>query len=138
MCTLLCVCIAGSYSLYPAACRNGYKMCIRAYLNGNGIGKRTHLSVFFVLMKGEFDPLLKWPFDCKVVNTHKHLYQKKRVQYRVISWLKKFVTFKLCMYERVEVCTCSSINLAVCSIKSCDKLQTMVRMGLKFPLCKAC
>ena len=32
--------------------RNGYKMCIRAYLNGDGIGYNTHLSIFFVLMKG--------------------------------------------------------------------------------------
>ena len=46
--------------------RNGYKMCIRAYLNGDGIGYDTHLSIFFVLMKGEYDPLLKWPFDYKV------------------------------------------------------------------------
>ncbi|XP_019858615.1 PREDICTED: TNF receptor-associated factor 2-like isoform X2 [Amphimedon queenslandica] len=46
--------------------RNGYKMCIRAYLNGDGIGYNTHLSIFFVLMKGEYDPLLKWPFDFKV------------------------------------------------------------------------
>ena len=46
--------------------RHGYKMCIRAYLNGDGIGYSTHLSVFFVLMRGEFDQLLKWPFECKV------------------------------------------------------------------------
>ena len=45
--------------------RNGYKMCIRAYLNGDGTGRNTHLSVFFVLMRGEFDPLLKWPFESK-------------------------------------------------------------------------
>ena len=46
--------------------RNGYKMCIRTYLNGDGIGFNTHLSVFFVLMRGEYDPLLKWPFESKV------------------------------------------------------------------------
>lgn len=46
--------------------RNGYKMCIRAYLNGDGIGFKTHLSLFFVLMRGEYDPLLKWPFEHKV------------------------------------------------------------------------
>ena len=46
--------------------RNGYKMCIRAYLNGDGSGEGTHLSIFFVLMKGEYDPLLQWPFDHKV------------------------------------------------------------------------
>ena len=41
-------------------------MWIRAYLNGDGIGYKTHFSVFFVLMKGELDPLLKWPFEYKV------------------------------------------------------------------------
>jgi len=46
--------------------RNGYKMCIRAYLNGDGSGKGTHLSIFFVLMKGEYDALLKWPFEAKI------------------------------------------------------------------------
>ena len=46
--------------------RNGYKMCIRAYLNGDGTGEKTHLSIFFVLMKGEYDPLLQWPFEPKV------------------------------------------------------------------------
>ncbi|XP_065899609.1 TNF receptor-associated factor 2-like isoform X1 [Dysidea avara] len=46
--------------------RNGYKMCIRAYLNGDGTGEGTHLSIFFVLMRGEYDPLLQWPFEHKV------------------------------------------------------------------------
>ncbi len=61
--------------------RNGYKMCIRAYLNGDGTGYKTHLSLFFVLMKGEYDPLLKWPFDNKVSlilvdqNHRKHVVQ---------------------------------------------------------------
>ena len=46
--------------------RNGYKMCVRAYLNGDGIGFKSHFSLFFVLMRGEYDPLLKWPFEHKV------------------------------------------------------------------------
>ena len=46
--------------------RNGYKMCIRAYLNGDGSVEGTHISIFFVIMKGEYDPLLQWPFDNKV------------------------------------------------------------------------
>ena len=41
-------------------------MCIRAYLNGDGSGYKTHLSLFFVLMKGEYDALLRWPFDYEV------------------------------------------------------------------------
>ena len=46
--------------------RNGYKMCLRAYLNGDGSGEGTHLSIFFVLMRGKYDPLLQWPFESKV------------------------------------------------------------------------
>ena len=46
--------------------RNGYKMCIRAYLNGDGAGEGIRLSIGFVLMKGEYDPLLQWPFKYKV------------------------------------------------------------------------
>ena len=46
--------------------RHGYKMCARLYLNGDGMGKGTHLSLFFVVMRGEFDALLRWPFRQKV------------------------------------------------------------------------
>ncbi|XP_074218790.1 TNF receptor-associated factor 2 isoform X2 [Camelus bactrianus] len=46
--------------------RYGYKMCLRAYLNGDGTGRGTHLSLFFVLMKGPNDALLRWPFNQKV------------------------------------------------------------------------
>ncbi|KAG7260109.1 hypothetical protein CRUP_027462 [Coryphaenoides rupestris] len=45
----------------------GYKMCLRLYLNGDGTGRGTHLSLFFVVMKGQvLDALLKWPFSQKV------------------------------------------------------------------------
>lgn len=46
--------------------RNGYKMCMQAYLNGDGVGYKTHLSLLFVLMRGEFDALLQWPFEQEV------------------------------------------------------------------------
>ncbi|XP_048855485.1 TNF receptor-associated factor 2-like isoform X1 [Brienomyrus brachyistius] len=44
----------------------GYKMCLRLYLNGDGTGRGTHLSLFFVVMRGKYDGLLKWPFSQKV------------------------------------------------------------------------
>jgi hypothetical protein len=44
----------------------GYKMCARIYLNGDGNGRNTHLSLFFVILRGEFDALLRWPFRQKV------------------------------------------------------------------------
>ena len=73
--------ITSLYSPPFYTAKNGYKMCIRVYLNGDGMGHKTHLSVFFVLMKGEFDALLKWPFENKVSlilvdqNHRKHLVQ---------------------------------------------------------------
>lgn len=33
---------------------------------GDGNGKNTHVSLFFVVMKGDFDALLPWPFQQKV------------------------------------------------------------------------
>ena len=48
--------------------RYGYKMCGRVYLNGDGMGKGKHLSLFFVLMRGEYDALLEWPFRQKVID----------------------------------------------------------------------
>lgn len=44
----------------------GYKMRARIYLNGDGVGKGNHISLFFVVMKGRHDNLLKWPFPNKV------------------------------------------------------------------------
>ena len=46
--------------------RYGYKMCARIYLNGDGMGKGTHISVFFVVMRGQYDAILRWPFRQKV------------------------------------------------------------------------
>lgn len=40
----------------------GYKMCLTVYANGDGDGKKSHVSVFTCLMHGEFDSQLKWPF----------------------------------------------------------------------------
>ncbi|KAK2817561.1 hypothetical protein Q5P01_025752 [Channa striata] len=42
--------------------RCGYKMAIKAYLNGDGDGRGTHLSLYVVLLPGDFDALLPWPF----------------------------------------------------------------------------
>ena len=54
------------YSVPFYTSHQGYKMCARVYLNGDGIGKGTHLSLFFVVMKGSNDAVLQWPFKQKV------------------------------------------------------------------------
>jgi hypothetical protein len=46
--------------------RYGYKMCLCLYIMGDGIGKGTHLSLFLVVMRGESDNILQWPFTHKV------------------------------------------------------------------------
>ena len=59
--------------------RAGYKMCARIYLNGDGMGKGTHISLFFVIMKGQYDAILPWPLKQKVTmmlldqNNREHL-----------------------------------------------------------------
>ncbi|CAF1485363.1 unnamed protein product, partial [Didymodactylos carnosus] len=41
----------------------GYKMKVRLYLYGDGNARRTHISLFFVIVRGEYDQILKWPFN---------------------------------------------------------------------------
>ena len=54
------------YSPFFYTSRHGYKMCARIYLNGDGMGRGTHISVFFTVMRGQYDALLRWPFRQKV------------------------------------------------------------------------
>lgn len=44
----------------------GYKLSLRAYPMGDGLGKGDHLSVYLVIMKGGYDDRLSWPFTNKV------------------------------------------------------------------------
>ncbi|CAF1182718.1 unnamed protein product [Didymodactylos carnosus] len=44
----------------------GYKMRLRLYLQGDGNARRTNMSLFFLLMRGRYDAILKWPFNFKV------------------------------------------------------------------------
>ena len=49
-------------SSYFITSQHGYKLGLRLYLNGDGLGRGTHVSFIMTLMKGEFDPLFPWPF----------------------------------------------------------------------------
>ena len=44
----------------------GYKMAARMYLNGDGIGKGTNISLYLCLVQGEHDDRLKWPFRYRI------------------------------------------------------------------------
>ncbi|XP_046891954.1 TNF receptor-associated factor 4a [Hypomesus transpacificus] len=46
--------------------RYGYKLQVSAFLNGNGSGEGSHLSIYIRVLPGEYDNLLEWPFSYKV------------------------------------------------------------------------
>ncbi|XP_319165.4 TNF receptor-associated factor 4 isoform X1 [Anopheles gambiae] len=47
----------------------GYKLQASMFLNGNGPGEGTHVSVYIKVLPGEYDALLKWPFSHSVTFT---------------------------------------------------------------------
>jgi hypothetical protein len=90
---------------------SGYKMCARLYLYGDGNARRTHMSLFFVLMRSKNDPLLQFPFRYKVVfclfdqsGQRKHIidsfrpdiksnsFQRPRCRMNIASGIPKFVS----------------------------------------------
>ena len=50
----------------PHTATYGYNLIVGIYPNGHGSYINTHLSVFIVVMKGEYDAALAWPFSKKV------------------------------------------------------------------------
>ena len=42
-------------------------MCLRLYFNGDGNARNSHMSLFFVLMRGDYDAILSFPFCFKVI-----------------------------------------------------------------------
>ena len=53
-------------SVIPQTATYGYNLKLRIYPNGCGSYSNTHLSVFIVVMKGEYDDALAWPFSKRV------------------------------------------------------------------------
>ena len=49
--------------------RYGYKCKLNVSPNGQGFAENTHLTVFLIIMKGEYDASLTWPFHKKVTFT---------------------------------------------------------------------
>jgi hypothetical protein len=45
---------------------SGYKMCLLLFMDGDGSGQGAHLSFYAVLMRGDHDAQLQWPFRQKV------------------------------------------------------------------------
>ena len=47
----------------------GYKFKLQLNPNGQETGENTHLSIFFIIMKSDYDATLPWPFHKKVTFT---------------------------------------------------------------------
>ena len=92
----------------------GYKMRARIYLYGDGNARRTHVSLFFVLMRSLNDPLLVFPFSYKVSfclfdqtgqqrhiidsfrpDTRSNSFQRPRSDMNIASGIPKFVLLSL-------------------------------------------
>ena len=52
-----------SVPFYSSHC--GYKVCLKLFLQGHGLAYGNHLSLAVMLMKGEYDSVLSWPFPFK-------------------------------------------------------------------------
>ena len=63
----------------------GYKVCLFLYLDGDGSGKGTHLSLYITVMKGEYDAQLTWPFQQKVTLI---LEDQEHQQHNIAKWFK--------------------------------------------------
>ncbi|CAF1222747.1 unnamed protein product [Rotaria sordida] len=82
---------------------NGYKMRLRLYLVGDGNARRTHMSLFFVLMRGEYDSVLQFPFSYKVTFC---LFDQTSQQRHIIDSFRPDV--KSSSFQR----PCSDMNIA--------------------------
>jgi len=95
----------------------GYKMRARLYLQGDGNARQSHMSLFFVLMRGLHDAILKFPFHYKVTfcmydqagggrhiidsfrpDTRSNSFQRPRSDMNIASGIPKF--FPLSVIEQ--------------------------------------
>ncbi|CAF4532462.1 unnamed protein product, partial [Didymodactylos carnosus] len=84
----------------------GYKMRARLYLNGDGNAKRTHMSLFFAIVKGEYDAVLKWPFNHKVTFC---LYDQSGQNRHIIDSFRPDIKSNSFQRPRSEINTASGI-----------------------------
>ena len=47
--------------------QQGYRLCLKVFANGYGSGEDSHLSIYAVIMKGQHDDCLQWPFTGTII-----------------------------------------------------------------------
>ena len=92
----------------------GYKLRLQLYPNGDGTAQGTHMSLYIVIMRGEYDAILKFPFPYKFIfalldqtNNQRHIietftpdpnstsFQQPRSDMNLASGITKFIPLKL-------------------------------------------
>ena len=93
-------------------------MRVRLYPCGDGNARRTHMSLFFVLMRSEYDAILKFPFQYKVTfclynqsdaqrhiidsfrpDTKSNSFQRPRSEMNIASGIPKFCSLSSIQQE---------------------------------------
>ena len=66
----------------------GYRVQASLFLNGNGGGENSHMSVYIKLLPGEYDSILRWPFKHTVSFT---LLDQTEERKKAINVVESFV-----------------------------------------------
>ena len=77
--------------------RYGYQMQLKVFPNGIGEGAGTHISMFILIVPGEFDDLLTWPF-CGIITVH--LINQHKNGLNVVHKVNYTTVDNLCYRER--------------------------------------
>ena len=72
----------------------GYKFQLKATPNGQGTAKNTHFSIFFSIMKSDYDAMLPWPFHKKVTITLIDQQQEEKDKMNIVESLITGPEFK--------------------------------------------
>ncbi|CAF1158685.1 unnamed protein product [Rotaria sordida] len=86
--------------------QSGYKMRARLYLNGDGNARRTHISLFFILMRSEYDAILRFPFNYKVTFC---LYDQTPTEQHIIDSFQPDIKSNSFQHPRSEMNIASGI-----------------------------
>ena len=74
---------------------------MKVYLNGDGLGKSTHFSFFFAVIRGPYDDLLPWPFKQQVTLALLNQARKKETRYWALSARPTFQF--VCSFQHPQV-----------------------------------
>ena len=79
-----------------------YKFYLSLYPNGDGPESINHLSIYFHILKGEYDAMLNWPFSKKVTFTLIDQQQNPDARENIVDSFRAHPKDKKCFRRPVE------------------------------------